>query len=971
MVLRNFVAFMGRLFLVICLVFNSLDVFSQSVLEGETYKNPPKEKSEIWADSVLKTLTFKQMLGQTMMVPAWTRNAEIDPVVLSQIRDWEVGGIIFFQGTAVNQSMALNFYQQESRIPLLISMDAEWGAAMRLDHIHKFPYPLTLGAARDTQWAYRVGKYIGRELRMLGIHLNYAPVVDLNVNPNNPIIGFRSFGEDPQLTFKLADAYNRGMESEGIWGCAKHFPGHGNTLADSHKELPVVDHTPSSLQKELIPFDMMLKAGVKSVMVGHLKVPLLDSMPTSLSRPVVTDLLRNELKFNGLIITDALNMKGIANHFGAIDAGIRALKAGNDILCFPEDVAGIITEAIRQRDSGWLDSSEIAQKVRRILFAKHQLGVISLSPVNVDEIDGKIAANYAEYEKNQPLNKAISVLQGGKDFFYNFPLKPFQKDTIRFLVFGDGISRTLLRRMEWYSNVQLIWAKKYDSIQQLISLADSLKNERWVIFNGNQKMWSNSPRKLPAKMVQFLNATQVNPWLIHVGNFYALRDLPRPIPVVVGYETGEEFQEASVDALFGRNNILGKPPVKLSVEPVPHAGLIGTDWNWERFPKHPNYNLDDSCGNFKKLNALMDSVISSGASTSAQLLVLKDGQKLYSLSRGNYLAHFSDGDTLLPVDEFTVFDIASITKIVGMTAAMMKLFEEREYRLDDPIGRYWKEIRRYPWSHLPISNFLTHRTGLPPFLPLYQRIKNHPDTLLFDSMPTRLQDSVWRWICKTEPKGGFNAEYVYSDLNAIILGKFVEHLSDKTLDEFLYQEKIFKGAEMNMTRFHPNDYGLTSRVAPTAMDSAWRGLIRGEVHDPSAYFLGGVSGNAGLFSNSIDLAKFMQALLNSGRDDYDGYRLFKPETVKKFTEVYYTERNTAPNYRGLGFDKPHGNNVYQGAPASLFGHSGFTGTWLWADPESNMVFVFLSNRTYPNDQVNLLAKKGWRGKILSTVVGSW
>lgn len=964
---------MRRVFVFIYLIFNVLSVFSQSVLGAETYTYPPKEKSEIWADSLLKTLTFKQMLGQTMMVPAWTRNAEIDPVVLSQIRDWEVGGIIFFQGTAVNQSMALNFYQQESKIPLLISMDAEWGAAMRLDHIHKFPYPLTLGAARDTQWAFRVGKYIGRELRMLGIQLNYAPVVDLNVNPNNPIIGFRSFGENPLLTASLAAAYNRGMESEGVWGCAKHFPGHGNTIADSHKELPVVDHTPSSLQNELLPFDLMLKNGVKSVMVGHLKVPLLDSMPTSLSRSVVTDLLRKELNFEGLIITDALNMKGIANHFGAVDAGIRALKAGNDIICFPEDVPGIITEALRLKDSGWIDSAEIAQKVKRILFSKHQLGLYHKFEVNPETIDQRISENYTVYQQNEPIEKVITLINGSSDDDNN-PLKlghllPFQKDTVRLLVFGDGISRTLIRRMEFYANVQLIWAKKFDSTQALIALSDSLKDERWVIFNGNQRMWSNSPRKLPKNLVQFVESTKSSPVLIHTGNIYALRDLTRKIPVMVGYETGEEFQSACIDALFGRRNILGKPPVKLSSEPLNHNVVIGRESDWEAsFPMHSEFNQEDSCGKFKQLNDLMDSVISSGASTSAQLLVLKDGQLKYNISRGSYLAHFSDGDTLLPVNEYTVYDIASITKIVGMTAAMMELFEEREYRLDDPIGRYWKEVRKYPWSHLPISSFLTHRTGLPAFLPLYQRISSHPDTLLFDSLPERLRDSVWRWICKTQPRGGFNAEYLYSDLNAIILGKFVEHLSDLPLDEFLYK-KIFQPIGMNMSRYKPNQYGLSAHVAPTAYDSSWRGLIRGEVHDPSAFFLGGLSGNAGLFSNSVDLAKFMQALLNSSRHDYDGFKLFKPETVQKFTEVYHTERITTANQRGLGFDKPHGNNVYPGAPTSLFGHSGFTGTWLWADPESQTVFVFLSNRTYPNDQQNILAKKGWRGRLLGTVIG--
>ncbi len=348
-------------------------------IEGFTqYTYPAKEKQEEWADAILNKMSFEDMLAQMLMVPAWTKNKALSDEVIDAVEKYHVGGVIFFQGTVQNHAQAVQYLQQTAKIPLLIGMDAEWGAAMRLDHLQKFPYPMTIGASQDTNLAYEIGRAQGKQLKRLGVHINFAPVVDLNINPNNPIIGFRSFGDQAEQVGKLASAFNSGLEHEGVWGCAKHFPGHGNTNADSHKELPLVNHNTNSLNKELKPFDILIEHGVKSVMVAHLKIPFLDNrpnMPSSLSPKIVTKLLRKDLRFNGLIITDAMNMKGISAHYKNDNAVIMAINAGNDILCFVDDIPRIMASCRTWLKSGWVDSLKVRRAAKRILESKFALGL--------------------------------------------------------------------------------------------------------------------------------------------------------------------------------------------------------------------------------------------------------------------------------------------------------------------------------------------------------------------------------------------------------------------------------------------------------------------------------------------------------------------------------------------------------------------------------------------------------------------
>ncbi len=962
------------------------------------YSYPSKQEQSRWADSMLKEMSFEEMFAQMLMVPAWTRDETLSEEVLNAVQKYQVGGVIFFQGTAQNHAQAVQYLQQASAIPLLIGMDAEWGPAMRLDHLHKFPYPMTIGATDDEQYAFNIGKAQGRQLRRLGVHINFAPVVDLNINPNNPIIGFRSFGDDPKRVGKLASAYNKGLESEGVWGCAKHFPGHGNTNADSHKELPLVQHDDKSLKKELAPFKHLIKDEVKSIMVAHLRIPYLDNrphMPSSLSPKIVTELLREKLGFHGLIITDAMNMKGISAHYRNEEAVIMAINAGNDILCFVDDIPKIMTSCKTWLNLGWIKRTDVQNAARRILESKYALG-LRRAPEKKDHIDSLIEADYDSFlnvsdrntdkKENQIKHAAKSLCLLGK---HDLPWSTKNGDTLWLIAFGGRTSKDLLKRLQFYQHTEIVWAHAFNNEENLVRYVDQQKGKK-LVFNGAQRMWSNNPRELPTSLVHFLEISNDidNTLFLHTGNIYALQGLRTNIPVLLGMETGVEYQLASVDAIFGQYPIQGKLPVQIDEfwtkekchfvpsmayhPPVSQARLEGFD-----------------CDESHSLEGIMDSIVLNGASQTAQLLVYKNGKEIYNLSKGNDL----NGEN---INEHSIYDIASITKIAATTLSMMKCMEDYRLDLSNPISTYWKAVDTLPWGKTPLYRFLIHRSGLPPYLPLRRILKKHPvfgkDSLCYvgerdmglpfgDSISfiPSLRDSVWKWICNTTIKTAKRRKplpYIYSDLNAIILGRFVEHLTEQTLDEYC-DANFYEPLGMNRTCFTPKSKHLKKFILPTQIDSTWpRGLIHATVHDPTSAMLGGVSGNAGVFSTAHDLAQMMQMLCNRG--ELNGKRYFRKETVDLFSRTWSYDEN----HRGLGFDKPNGfpdqlkhkeykgSNIFDRAPLSIFGHSGFTGTWAWADPKEDLVFIFLSNRTYPNDRRNALARKGYRGLLMEIIYRS-
>jgi len=951
-----------------------LSLAGTNILSGQSQQQ--------WVDSIMKKLTFKQMVAQTLMIPVWTRTPELDNKVIYAVEKLEVGSLIFFQGTPTTHLHAVNFYQQQAKTPLIIGMDAEWGPSMRLDHVKKFPYAMTLGAIDDLETSYLTGKEIGQQLKKLGVHINFGPVVDVNSNPNNPIIGFRSFGDNPTKIGEQASAYNKGMESAGVWGCAKHFPGHGNTIADSHLELPHVTHDKKSIKKDLAPFNKLIDEGVKSIMVAHLEIPFLDetSTPTSLSKKVITSLLREDLGFEGLIITDALNMHGISKHFDPITAGIKALEAGNDILCMPGDPEGIINKAYDLYQNGEFDSVKLAKTVFRILNNKYDLG-LSIPKNKFSQINNI-------YSDLNSLNHSEKSARESIQFYgksNGFPWKEFD-DTLDIFNFGRTIPDAFLNRCKYHSISQVHWINN-SSPEDVISQIKRAK--KCILINGDQKMFGPLTREIPAllKSVLSLLPYSNNSAFIHCGNVYALQDLECNIPLILGWETGNDFLEAAVDKIFGGlapNRSLSSP-VKLGMlfdnnaRNIPRKKSI-----WE---KENPLKLGFYCDESESLAGIMDSILLNNVSQSSELLVIKNGKIAYKESRGGYPVSNSKYSS----NESTLYDIASVTKVAAMTIAVMKVVEEQKIDLRNSIRTYWKDLDSNSWSETPIYRFLTHQSGLVPFLPLASDIikdKSYrywttPDFefdeekhLLLSSQvftEKRWSDSVWDWIKIAELKVDNIGKYVYSDLNAIILGKWVESITGVDLDKYV-DSVYYEPLGLKLTTFNPWKKGLITRCAPTEISTVLeRGRIEGIVHDPSSLLLGGVAGNAGLFSTTEELAVIMQMLVNGGT--WENKKFLKPRTIGQFTKTYLDGNN----YRGLGFDKPNGfpnlkknnelkwNNVFDYAPLRLFGHSGFTGAWAWADPKEKLIFIFLSNRTFPYGGPNYLAKKGYRGKLLEIV----
>ena len=973
------------------------------------HEYPSAKQSQKWADSLLNTLRFEQMIAQKLMVPAWTRDALLSSETIEAVETYQVGGIIFFQGTAATHNMAVNYYQQQSKIPLLIGMDAEWGPAMRLDHVPKYPYPLSIGATKDVDYAFEIGKSQGRMLNALGVHINFAPVVDLNTNPNNPIIGFRSFGENSQSVNPLATAFHRGLEASGVWACAKHFPGHGNTIADSHKELPLVSHDKKSLKKELAPFEALIDADVKSIMVAHLKIPFLDdreNMPSSLSRAVVHDLLRKKMGFDGLIITDAMNMKGVSAHYASDEAILKAIQAGNDILCFVDNVPEVMSKSRSWLDSGWIDSVEVAQSVRRILIAKHQLGLSK--PLEVRHIQEQLKSEYrrfilqtsrlpatpyfefdAQFETEiEAASPHICLLAPDKSV--SLPWKPHRKDTLNVVVFGERVPEIFYQRLQSYQYSRLIWAQNFTGTDSLLKHLDSLGG-RCLFFNASQRMWGNQSRLLPPLMKSVMERlpNPQNAVFVHTGNVYALQGLRSSIPCVLGMETGESYLIAAIDALFGHRPVSGSLPV--SIDSVWNASQeIKTKAHTQTLmwadPETVGFDCDESAS----LNGIMDSIVLNGASQTAQLMVLKNGHVVYNMGRGM----MPDGKK--SVNEHSIYDIASITKVAATTLAVMHVYEKEGIELDKPIKTYWPEASGYVWGDVPIHDFLMHRSGLPPYLPWYRDLKKDSFFVWIDSthqpgksdifwgsdyyLSEHVKDTVWSWIGKTSPKKKKRKHdlqpYIYSDLNAIILAKWIAFRSGKPIND-LCDSIFYEPMGLYRTGFLPRNRNLELWTLPTQFDTATkRGLIWGETHDPSATFMGGIAGNAGLFSSAYDLSRLMLMITQGGV--LDGKRILEEATIARFTSTF----DFGDNHRGLGFDKANGyperlknkdikgSNLFDGAPESLFGHAGFTGTWAWGDAKNQLVFVFLSNRTFPNDTANKLAKEGYRGKLLEIVYRS-
>lgn len=959
-----------------------------SLLRGQ---KAPTVEAQKWADSLLKTMSLERMAAQTLMMPAWSRDRSIRPDLLKNVEELGIGGIIFFQGHPLDQAYLCNFYQQQSQIPLMIGMDAEWGLSMRLNDLPKYPFAISLGAADDEALALELGRSLGKECRLLGVHVSFGPVVDVNTNPDNPIIGFRSFGENPDKVAQMALSQIHGMQEQGILACAKHFPGHGNTASDSHKELPIVTDSKLQLQSHLKPFQSCIDEGVASIMVAHLEIPALETepgLPSSLSPSVVQHLLRDSMHFEGLIITDALNMKGVSGKYKSAPACVMALQAGNDVLLFPEDAQVAVDSIVSAIRQGKLDSLELRQHARRILIHKHQVGLAQYKPIQTASLVDSLLAIHQDFQDRWSASRqsypGLSVLDPSQQL----PLQPFSGKHGLLLqwvpegktaneVLDSQLIDALMQNGHWYIS-SIPYHASPSEIQAEIQ---EFPNDCFVLMAHTEpKIWGKTSRELPASMVTWLASRDPSQTaLLHAGNPYALRSLGlnNPIPVLLSYENDSRSLAFAAEALYGRMCGGAQLPATLNSRfPAGYcAKQATTSPLWEIGEREAQQAQSTSTA-YRQLSMQLDERINKayaeGDYPAAQCVVMHHGKVVYQKAAGSI-----DADQQLHLGSRNlsfehIFDLASITKVAATTLAVMHICQEKKISPNTVLSKVWPEASQTPWGHLPMSAFLTHQSGLPAFLSFFSTMHSQgaEHQIQADSqfrlalsntcfVETRWSDSAWSWIQKEKPNQ--HPSYLYSDLNMIIMGKWVEFMSQTPLN--LYVDSLFY-RPMNLTHlgFLPEEKGMDYWCVPSGFDNTWpRERICGIVHDPSAAVLGGVSGNAGLFSNAHEMAALFQMLCDGGL--YQDERYLNETTIKQFSKAY-----SSKSHRGLGFDRSNGkNNIFEGAPSTLFGHSGFTGTWAWTDPSEGLVFVFLSNRTYPSESNKGLIQKGVRGDLLQTV----
>jgi beta-glucosidase-like glycosyl hydrolase/CubicO group peptidase (beta-lactamase class C family) len=969
--------------------------FSYAQNPPDLYRQVDKQKMNHWVDSIFDSMTLDERIGQLFMITVGLESTN-QAATLKNIREQKIGGILFSKGNLLRQAETVNLYQKASRVPLLISFDGEWGLSMRLDDAPRFPKNMMLGAVSDNELIRLYGEEMGRECLELGVHINFAPVLDVNVNPDNPVIGTRSFGEKQQLVSEKAVAYAKGLESKKIMAVGKHFPGHGDTADDSHKTLPKINHTKTHLDEiELYPFVRFIQEGFTGVMTGHLSVPALDNstgLPTSLSPKIVNGFLKNELGFTGLAFTDALAMKGAAT--AKTSVCVQALLAGNDVLLSPSKVAVEFAAVKKAVESGILSVSLIEEKCLKVLQYKYIAGLNRYKPVETKNLHQRINTNYSTWLIQKLNDEAITLLKNEGD---KIPVKQLGKKRIAILSLGTDSESEFQKQMALYGHFDFFSLSTADT-KNAANLFKQLRNYDAVICGIHSETSSEFPelqslaKEKEVHLCFFISPYNIRKYTISIASAHS---------VSLAYENTIYAQKAAAEMMMGGIPAKGKLPVTIS-------GLFqlggGLETDKVRLSYQEPLEAKMSMEVLHKIEGIVNEGIKNQAFPGCQVLVAKDGVVVYNKTFGHF--DYAGTHRVQPTD---VYDLASVTKALATVPAVMELYDTKKITLSDHISRFVPELKNTDKTNITIQNALFHETGLPAFLPFYQklidensykgrlsssrrdftyRIQYDTDVYMrsdFEFYPNKVSKTPKSGIEKQVAenfyiKNDFQKEvlkdiadaklsksrgYLYSDLNFMLLKEVTENISGQPFDKFL-NDRFFAGLGANYTGFLPLRKINKLHIAPTENDEFWRNqILSGYVHDEAAAVMGGVSGNAGLFSNANDMAKILQMLLNLG--EYGGERYLSQATVKTFTQT-----KSSVSRRGLGFDKPDkkrpaSNPTAEAAPASTYGHTGYTGTCFWVDPENQLIYIFLSNRVYPSRTHKKLMDLSIRPRIQAVI----
>ena len=970
--------------------------FSLLVKSQNFYEKTPA--AERWVKKKFRKLSKDERIAQLMIIRAHSNlGPEHVTEVTELIKKYNVGGLCFFQGGPVRQALLTNRYQFLAKTPLLISIDAEWGLGMRLDSVINYPRQLMMGATPDAKLIYEFGKAVGEQCKRLGIQVNYAPDVDVNNNPMNPVINDRSFGEDKYKVALYGVQYMRGMQEVGIMATAKHFPGHGDVSVDSHKDLPVINKTRAQLDGlELYPFRELIKAGVGSIMTAHLSIPAIDTttnLPSSLSYKNVTGILRNDLGFQGITFTDALEMQGVTKYFPKGDASLQSLIAGNDMLCLPGDIPGSIAKIKEAIKDGRLSWDDINAKVKKVLLAKYHLGLNKVEPIQTDGLLNDLNAQTIRIKTILSAN-AITLLRKQNDTI--FPVVKGKK--IAYVCIGAPSENTIAAKLrnEYNADVYL-FNSKTEMGKQLMDdkanittidkndsagaaqLINNIKQKNYDVVIVGLHNYSRRPANnfgLPNASVYLLNGLQQPQTITLVfGNPYAIKNIADAPNLIACYEDDDITQEAAVALLQGKIQAKGTLPVTVTENLKFGNGIVYNNY----FPLVAPELIGLKSEELNKIDSIANDAIAKAAMPGCVILVAKEGKIAYHKAFG--YTNFDKTEIITPG---MVYDLASVTKTSATTVSIMKLYEEGKIDLNKTLGDYLPWVKGSDKSPLKLTDILLHQAGLNPFIPFYREVidtaSGNPLAQYFSTakdaqhqyrvaedlyVRNDWEDTLYKRILQsklTDPD-----KYVYSDNDFIFLGKVVEAISGKPLNEYA-RETFYLPLQMTTTTFRPREVMPIDLIVPTEEEKHFRRqLIRGDVHDEGSAMFGGVAGHAGLFSSAYDLAQLYQMLLNGG--ELNGVRLLQKTTIDKFTAY-----NSNISRRGLGFDKPEKDNATRKDPypslsvsAETYGHTGFTGIGVWVDPKYHLVYIFLSNRVTPTRNNNKISQLNVRPNIQEAI----
>lgn len=965
-----------RFILFVLMVFSAFQVFAQL---------PTDPAAQKWADSVYNSLSEEERIGQLIVARLSTMDMKTKKVTMlydqtaGYVRKYNIGSVCIFQGSPVLQAGYMNQLKAMAKTPILFSIDGEWGLGQRiLDSVIPLPRQMMLGAVKDPSIIYRYGKVVAAQCRRMGIQQNYAPVMDVNNNPDNPVINDRSFGEDKEKVATHGIQYMKGMQDNGVLACAKHFPGHGDVAVDSHLDLPVINKSMSSMDAtELYPFKKIFTEKIGSVMIGHLYIPAIDSTknrPTSLSPTAIQQLLRKDLGYNGLTITDGLEMQGVRKFYPNGEASVQSILAGNDLLCVPDSIPLVVEKIKEAIAAGRLSWDIIRLHCTRVLLMKYQYVLPNNQPISLENLTDDLNRQTLAMRRLVAEN-AITLLSKKDSEF--FPLKKDKKTA--YVVVGMNKDNALARKMRTDYEAGIFYfdygKKNTDSVKNLI---DTIRKNYGRVIIGIHQI-NRAPANnfgISREALQLIDSieTKLPSMMVLFGNAYAAKNWCDARNLVVAYEDDSTVQHTFSDLLQGKLSYKGTLPVTVCDQYVFGKGIIAKN--------HPlHYDTTVNSDNARHLAHQIDSIITDGIQRKAMpgcvVMVCQKGNIILERGYGGYTYH-----SKRTTDTKSIYDLASLTKIFATTLAVMKLKEQGLLDIKKKLEQYLPEVRGTAKAGLTIEQLLLHQAGLNPFIPFYKETIDSSGnpldqcyaTLDSNCYATRVAhqlllrndiiDSFYQRIIHSPVEA--TDKYVYSDNDFIFLGKIVEHISGMTLDRYV-QQNFYAPMKLTTIGYLPLERFSAEKIVPTTIEKGFRNQeLRGDVHDQGAAIMGGVAGHAGLFSDAYDLACLMQLLLDDGV--WQGKQILQKETIKEFTSY-----QSSVSRRGYGFDKPERDNKQRKEPypalaasADTFGHTGFTGTCAWADPAQELIFIFLSNRLYPEDN-GVFKSLNIRGKLLETI----